>query len=368
MSAIIQQIRHWFFLLPATLRLAWVFLRAWYFFRRKALRILDLPQHQELSSKEKRRFKHYFYGVSYLSAIFGALRGRLRTRRERERFTHLAALAYFFDDLVDAYRHGDIEGVHWLDNPEQYGKMADERGLALHFLQSVYALQTPEQKLVFQEYMHRVFNVEIRGRQWGNAEWGMRNAELGNVELGNAECGMGNAELGNAEWGMRNGELGNVELKGEIMRITAEKGGCSVLLFRSLLDNPISAPEEKALYLFGALIQLCDDIFDLWFDVQAGTVTAASTCATAGNIQALNELFETQVNACKTAIQKLPRPHLAWAMIFFLVAITRVCLQHYADLERQFGKIPLADRKLLVVDMERWTNRLRAAAALLLRR
>lgn len=339
MSAIIQQIRHWFFLLPATLRLAWVFLRAWYFFRRKALRILDLPQHQELSSKEKRRFKHYFYGVSYLSAIFGALRGRLRTRRERERFTHLAALAYFFDDLVDAYRHGDIEGAHWLDNPEQYGKMADERGLALHFLQSVYALQTPKQKLVFQEYMHRVFNVEIRGRQWGNAECGMRNAELGSVEL-----------------------------KGEIMRITAEKGGCSVLLFRSLLDNPISAPEAAALYQFGALIQLCDDIFDLWFDVQAGTVTAASTCATAGNIQELNELFAMQVNACKTAIQKLPRPHLAWAMIFFLVAITRVCLQHYADLERQFGKIPLADRKLLVVDMERWINRLRAAAALLLRR
>jgi hypothetical protein len=341
MSAIIQQIRHWFFLLPATLRLAWVFLRAWYFFRRKALRILDLPRHQELSSKEKRRFKHYFYGVSYLSAIFGALRGRLRTRRERARFTHLAALAYFFDDLVDAYRHGDIEGANWLDNPEQYGKIADERGLALHFLQSVYALQTPEQKLVFQEYMHRVFNVEIRGRQWGNAEFGMRNAELG---------------------------IGNAELEGEIMRITAEKGGCSVLLFRSLLDNPISAPEAAALYQFGALIQLCDDIFDLWFDVQAGTVTAASTCAAAGNIQALNELFEAQVNACKTAIQKLPRPHLAWAMIFFLVAITRVCLQHYADLERQFGKIPLADRKLLVVDMERWTNRLRAAAALLLRR
>lgn len=331
MSAIIQQIRHWFLLLPATLRLAWVFLRAWYFFRGKALHILALPRHQELSSKEKRRFKHYFYGVSYLSAIFGALRGRLRTRRERERFTHLAALAYFFDDLVDAYRHGDIEGAHWLDNPELYGKIADERGLALHFLQSIYALQTPAQKLVFQQYMHRVFNVEIQGRQWGNSEFGMRNSEL------------------------------------EIMRITAEKGGCSVLLFRSLLDNPISEPEAEALYQFGALIQLCDDIFDLWFDAQAKTATVALDLAEKGKVEALQALFEQQVAHTRHLINQLPRPHLAWAMIFFLVAITRVCLQHYADLERQFGKVPLADRKLLVVDMERWINRLRAASALLLR-
>ena len=350
MPAIILQIRHWFFLVPATLRLAWVFLRAWYFFRRKALGILDLPQHQELSSKEKRRFKHYFYGVSYLSAIFGALRGQLRTRRERERFTHLAALAYFFDDLVDACRNSQPSGENWLDNPEAYGKIADERGLALHFLQSVYTLQTPAQRTVFQQYMHRVFNVEVQGRQWGNAEYGVRNAELGSVEWGNAEGGRRKAEF-----------------EAAILRITAEKGGCSVLLFRSLLDNPISGPEENALYQFGALIQLCDDIFDLWFDVQAGTATAASICAASGNIQGLNELFEAQVNACKAAIQKLPRPHLAWAMIFFLIAITRVCLQHYADLEQQFGKIPLTDRKLLVVDMERWTNRLRAAKSLLLR-
>jgi hypothetical protein len=51
-----------------------------------------------------------------------------------------------------------------------------------------------------------------------------------------------------------------------------------------------------------------------------------------------------------------------------LVSITRVCLDHYLHLQKKRGTLPLDDRSAMVVDMERWNNRLRAALKLLFER
>ena len=54
------------------------------------------------------------------------------------------------------------------------------------------------------------------------------------------------------------------------------------------------------------------------------------------------------------------------ACVHFLVSITRVCLRHYADLQKKRGTLPLDDRAAMVVDMEKWDNRLRAMRELLI--
>lgn len=326
-------IRHWYFLLHATFWLTGAFIRAAWYFKTRAFTDLAIPHPETLSSKEKRRFQHYFYGTTFLSIVFGALRGQTRSRREKNLFTNLAALAYFFDDLVDAYRDSDQTGILWQNNPELYGKKADPSGLALHFLQNIYHALPPEHANEFKDYMHRVFNIETAGRQMKN-----RQPDISALD-----------------------------------QITADKGGYSVLMFRRVLGNLLSDAEKTALYEFGHLVQLCDDIFDIWFDQRDGIHTLPLELVSQNKLSALIQTFEQQVLTTQKALyetivkplgvrQKLGigHPGAAWGVILYLVTVTRVCLQHYKNLEKKHGTLPLENRTLMVVDMERWNNRVRA--------
>ncbi len=51
--------------------------------------------------------------------------------------------------------------------------------------------------------------------------------------------------------------------------------------------------------------------------------------------------------------------------IQYLVSVTRMCLQHYLDLKRKNGTLPLDNRTAIVVDMEIWANRFEAIRYLL---
>ncbi len=333
-------LRHWYYLLYATIWLTLAFARAGWYFKRRALRDLALPHPESLSSREKRRWQHYFYGTTYLSVIFNALRGQTRTRREKHLFSNLAALAYFFDDLVDAFRDRDDTGVIWEDNPEIYGSAADERGLALHFLHNIYRELPPADLLQFKEFMHRVFNIEAAAhRKVSVAEELQHSAQYATID--------------------------------HLLRHTAIKGGYSVLLFRRVLAHPLSATEQDALYQFGFLIQLCDDIFDIWHDRQACITTVATALTEKNEVALLQQLFEDQVVIVKQAFHHIQpdaaanRGPYGLAVIHFIISITRVCLQHYADLLKKHGTLPLDNRHVLVMDMERWKNRTRAAYYLL---
>jgi hypothetical protein len=144
-----------------------------------------------------------------------------------------------------------------------------------------------------------------------------------------------------------------------------------VLLFRRVLDPELPAAEAEALFQFGYLIQLCDDIFDVWFDRQAGTATLATVLLEKNDLPRLNDLFEKQVQATRRSFNEIPYGPLqvgtAWRVAHVMVALTRVCLGHYAKLTENGRPLPLNDRAAMVVDMERWGNRVRAARFLVLK-
>ncbi len=309
-------------LLLATLRLAAAFAQAAWHWRHQVRRDLNLRDPSLLTTKEIRRIRHYTYGTAYLAVLFCVHLGRRRTARERYLFSNLAALACFFDDLVDAFQSPN--GADWTlpETPEAYGHATDPRGLSVHFLKNVCENLLPERLPLFRDLMQRVFRVESAGQQRDAAKF---------LKISDLE------------------------------KITTEKGGCSVLLFRCLLLEPISENEQSFWREFGMLIQLCDDIFDLWHDRQAGTATLATFFAEQNDVQGLVEIFERQV---RTISQKSGR---ILGEIHFLLAITRICLRHYAELLETHGSLPLDDRRLMVVDMECWRNRWRAAVELLKR-
>jgi hypothetical protein len=329
LRTIFKYIRHWYFLLCATFWCVLAFARAAFYFKYKAFQDLQLPHPELLTSKEKRRLKHYFYGTTYLSIIFCSLRGRIRSEVEKHAFTNLAALAYFFDDLVDTFQQKDQSEVLWQNNPEEYGIAADERGLALHFLSNVYKGLPSGDLEEFKAYMHQVFNIETAGRQQKETDFSTQ----------------------------------------DLLKITAEKGGNSVLMFRRVLHHALNENEKNALYEFGKLIQLCDDIFDIWFDVQDGITTLPLTMVRQNKINELVQIFDNQVINTKTAFKNTNYSshniYTSLAVIHFIVTVTQVCLDHLLKTQQKLGNLPLHDRKIMVVDMEKWSNRIKAAWYLL---
>jgi hypothetical protein len=311
---------HWYYMVRAFGWLLLAFGRASWYFQYRALHELQLPHADVLTSTEKRRLKHYFYGTTYLSILFCCLRGRSRTAREKHIFTNLAALAYFFDDLADCYHQNNT--LFERHDPVSYAQAADERGLSLHFLENILREMPPANKPQFQDYLQRVFRIETEGRQ----------------------------------------AAGAAALTPEQMEhVTAEKGGYSVLMFRRVLAHPLSAEEEQAWYAFGYLIQCCDDIFDVWFDVRDGVRSTATEAARSGDIAGLQALFERQVTATRQALRNTPYPpaqrETALRAMHVIVCVTRVCLRHYLRLSPNKTPLPIHDRKAMVVDMEQWRHR-----------
>lgn len=307
-----------FFRVRAFCVLNGAFLLAAWRTRKIVQRFAFLPGAQ-LDTHEQRRFRHYYFGSTYLASLMCCLRGRRLSHNEQELFGYLAALACFFDDLTDKYPAPTASPITKTADPETFGAEADHRGIALHLLHGIHQRLPAQNLRHFNALMHRVFKTETAGHQPNNLT--------------------------------------------DLLSIHAEKGGCSVLLFRSLMDEPLTQPEENAWFQFGALIQLSDDIFDLWHDHQAGIQTPATQLARLNSVEGMVAQFERQVLIARKAFYQTPHPvhriETTLGMQFILESITRVCLKHYHKLLRQHGALPLHNRTMMVVDMEKIHNRLK---------
>jgi len=320
-----RHVAHWFYLLAATFRLSAHFAQAFFYWKTRARADLHLPETlKKCSASEIKRRRHYFFGTTFLSAVFCQLRGQKLNPAERRRFSRLAALACAFDDAADQLRRPTRH------TPEELGNRLDDGGLALHLLNLVYA-EVPDDALpAFQTNLNQVFHLELSGRQTGSP----RPSE------------------------------------DELAAIAKQKGGYSVLLFRRLLDAPPTAAEEALAIEFGGFVQLCDDIFDVWFDRQKKIATLAVELLEQNRLEQLQTHFARQVDTLTRSIRQAPgtpfRRETALRMVHFLSSITRVCLRQYAKLEKKRGTLPLDNRLALVVDMGLLKNWWRAACALLI--
>jgi hypothetical protein len=63
-----------------------------------------------------------------------------------------------------------------------------------------------------------------------------------------------------------------------LLNLTFKKGAFSFLLYRSIFHAPISKVEEKCLAQIGYVLQLTNDLFDVYKDVQSGTQTPVTNC------------------------------------------------------------------------------------------
>jgi hypothetical protein len=288
---------------------------AWVFYRLHWRRALAMTTGTDFTSEEKKRLRHYWYGVCYLCSVFDRLRGRRLSRQEMLRITPAAALAAFFDDLSHQ------KSLVHAPTPEDFGRAADPRGRTLHWLQRVYLIAPDAQENALKETVGAVYEAE---------------------------------------------KLPEHSIEDMVYK-SAEKGGRSVLLFRHLLDDVPDDKSRQALFQFGALLQLCDDILDIWFDNRDGIRTPATFFAEHQNLDGLVQLLESQIHQTRTAFLAADarRGLPAWAAVHFIVSITRVSLDRYTALSKKNGTLPLDNRRQMVTDMAQWPNRLRAARLLI---
>lgn len=143
----------------------------------------------------------------------------------------------------------------------------------------------------------------------------------------------------------------------EIERITFNKGGYSVLLSRFYLDVKPSVEEDNCWYQIGSIIQLSNDIYDIYKDLHDGIQTLPVRMKDAYLFEAF---FMKQVNTMKAYIKALPcspgtkqQFNIAMAGMY---ALSLVGIHRLKELQGITGHLPALNslrKQSLIFDLEK---------------
>lgn len=150
----------------------------------------------------------------------------------------------------------------------------------------------------------------------------------------------------------------------ELEKVTFAKGGTSFLYYRACLENIPGKAEEDLLHHLGGLMQLGNDIFDVWEDHQNNINTLATRTT---DIDNLNGYFQYELNKTfelAKACHYNPA-HIQRFLKIIGLGISRVfvCLEQFKDLQNlSNGKFEVEkySRKELICDMQQPRNQLKA--------
>ena len=153
----------------------------------------------------------------------------------------------------------------------------------------------------------------------------------------------------------------------EIKTITFLKGGTSLLFYRSAFLPLASNDEEKLLFHLGSVMQLSNDIFDVYKDRQQNIKTLVTT---AMHIRPIRRLLEFELAACNKAAYNtaFPRKNITSFLSILSIGIFSrafVCLDHLQSNESTTNNefaVQQYSREQLICDMDKKRNMLRSAA------
>lgn len=270
----------------------------------------------------KKISSYYALGVPViLGEAFKTLRGKSLTNQERYCMTFLGGISGLLDDLFDDPKKDADHLKEFIFSPEKLSPHNSYEALLVH---------------LYQMGLSNSSNAARLKAQAGNVFEAQQHSQKQQSELSADDLKM----------------------------ITYAKGGSSFVFYRLCLDNPLEEAEEKLVYHLGGLMQLGNDIFDLWEDIQTGTFTAATSST---DIKKLRELFTNEFNLTFLLAQNTPYPEIQVDLFLNLIKLglsrVFVCLD-------QFQKIQVLnsdkfepekyERKQLICDMQKASNQIKA--------
>lgn len=266
---------------------------------------------------------YYGFGVP---AIVGegicTLRGIPMNARERLASTYQGALTGLYDDFFDKTHLGQDEIRQMMNTPTEFKSSSSLEKLFIHFMIKVH--ENLADKDLFNECFDQVFKAQIESKKQASEDLSRES----------------------------------------IKEITFKKGGNSVLFYRSVFENQFQPGEEEALFHIGALMQLGNDIFDVYKDEKAQIHTLLTTC---GTIEEVRQVFLEQMAHSILLIKDTAYDKLSIQNYLnkFVLGISRcfVCLDQLEGLEKKTGgRFSPAEytREELICDMEKPWNMMRS--------
>lgn len=270
------------------------------------------------SQKYVRRMSYYAYFVPAVAAAnYSILLNRKLSSTERITMTRLAAAAPIFDDYFDAEVLQYDRLSKMIAAPEAFVATSTLESILVDLL--ILIKQSVPNFSFFMKVCQSVFDAQIASKK------------------------------------QKNGQLHATEIR----KITYDKGGYSTLLFKSVMAHEPIKGENEAIYHFGGLVQLVDDIFDMYEDAKENIQTLATmetqisslTKAFTNDLLHLCTIFHSLGLAPKAVQQFL------YLQLFFFTR-TFVCLQQFGALQPTNTPflVKKFNRKSLICDMEKWKN------------
>jgi hypothetical protein len=278
------------------------------------------------SPSDVRRIKHYTrYAPLGLAYSFAMLRRRAISERERKLQLYLCALVPMIDDIFDApdllpYTPDAL--LRLMQDPQSRTPVNTRDAVFIHFWQLVYPL-LPDSPL-FYETLHRAFAAQAASRE-------------------QTQAGISQARL---------------------RQLSFDKGGYAALLFRALMEHPLSDEERAVSYLLGAITQFSDDIFDVYEDTHTGVYTLANTQT---DMYVLKQQYTDCIrDFCEKSYALTYRKKdisLFIDKVLLVFVRAQVATEQLCRLQEAHGGVFHASiyaRKPLITDMETWHNIRRA--------
>ena len=272
-----------------------------------------------LSERDFKKIRTYYGNAvtSILGEAFCTLRGRSMSPEERQQLTYMGAFTGLFDDLFD---HGEATDAHILEmvnDPDPMRARNDRERLFVLLYQKALGGHNTE---AVQHRLREVFEAQVLSRK-------QRNPDLDQEQIWN---------------------------------ITRQKGGASLLFYRSAFSQPLIKAEEDMLFTLGGLGQLENDIFDVYKDHLEGINTLMTTTS---DVRSVRDRYLSEYRSVMTLLKatdfsagnKKQFGHL----VKLIAARGLVCLDHLAEAQRQsHGEFLIKEyaREQLICDMEERSN------------
>ncbi len=264
-----------------------------------------------------------YYGLAVpaiLGEAFCALRGEAMTDQERMASTCQGAMTGLGDDFFDRQRLSEKGLKDFIEKPEQFtGNTASER-LFLDFYKT--ALANAPQAAEMQEQIYKVFYAQLLSKQ--------QNSPGLSYEV--------------------------------IKDITMLKGAESLLYYRTAFAHSLKTGEQKMLYALGGLMQLSNDIFDVYQDHQNVVSTLVTTTT---KIKELRCYYAAILQVATRAAYRsgYPKKNVRKFMDIISIGIFSrcyVCLKQLEKLEKRtkgIFELQAYSRKDLICDMDTVGNK-----------
>jgi hypothetical protein len=267
-----------------------------------------------------------YYGLA-VPAILGealcTLRGEKMSLQERLACTYQGAFTGLFDDFFDKHQMPDDLLRLFIERPGEIKATNSSERLFLRLF-SKAADNFCNKKLTI-NYLQQVYKAQVESRK-------------------QASPGL---------------------TPDEIKRITINKGGVSVLFYRSVFTNRLGPEEENALYNMGGLMQLGNDIFDIYKDSLNGIETLMTTATHVNDVRVIfQKMAADSFNAFyHIGYKKRNVKRFLRLISMSLCSRCYVCLDELEKKERQTDNMfspHQYSRKDLVCDMDKPRNKWRS--------